>query len=96
MHRSGWIALVAAGAVALSACAANVEVTTERAAPLAHVVHGLMMGVADSIPGISGGTIAFVVGMRSAATDVSFGWGLWAGMIRKRTWRPIVPRISLR
>jgi predicted metalloprotease len=34
MHRSGWIALVAAGAVALSACAADVEVTTERAEPI--------------------------------------------------------------
>ena len=34
MYRSRWIAAVAAGAVAFSACGANVEVTTERAEPV--------------------------------------------------------------
>ncbi len=56
---------------------ASTEVTTERAAPLAHVVHGLMMGVADSIPGISGGTIAFVVGIYDRLLD-SVGQGFRA------------------
>ena len=34
MHRGRLIALAAAGAVALSACAASVDVTTERADPI--------------------------------------------------------------
>jgi putative membrane protein len=56
---------------------ASTEIPTERARPLTHVAHGLMMGVADSIPGISGGTIAFVVGIYDRLLD-SIGQGFRA------------------
>ena len=36
--------------------------TTRRSIP-AHFVHGLLMGAADSVPGVSGGTVAFIVGI---------------------------------
>lgn len=42
---------------------ASTDIPNGRARPFVHAVHGLMMGIADSIPGISGGTIAFVVGI---------------------------------
>ena len=56
---------------------ASTEIPSERARPLTHVGHGLMMGVADSIPGISGGTIAFVVGIYDKLLD-SIGQGFRA------------------
>lgn len=31
--------------------------------PLMHVLHGLLMGAADSVPGVSGGTMALIVGI---------------------------------
>jgi mycofactocin glycosyltransferase len=31
---------------------------------------------------------------RATATDVAYGWGVWTGMRRHRTWAPIIPRLS--
>jgi putative membrane protein len=56
---------------------ASTEISAEPARPLAHIAHGLMMGVADSVPGISGGTIAFVVGIYDKLLD-SIGQGFRA------------------
>lgn len=35
-----------------------------------------------------------VADVRSAPTDVAYGWGVWSGMMRHRTCGPIVPRFS--
>jgi mycofactocin system glycosyltransferase len=32
--------------------------------------------------------------VRAAPTDVAYGWGLWRGVLRHRTWGPITPRLS--
>lgn len=37
---------------------------------------------------------AIVSDAASTAQDVAYGWGVWWGMWRLRTWRPIVPTIS--
>ncbi len=38
--------------------------------------------------------LAVVSDARTAPTDVAYGWGVWVGMVRTRTWAPIVPRLS--
>lgn len=38
--------------------------------------------------------VAAVTSPRRALLDGAFGWGMWAGMFRHRTWAPIVPRRS--
>jgi cellulose synthase/poly-beta-1,6-N-acetylglucosamine synthase-like glycosyltransferase len=38
--------------------------------------------------------LALVSDPRAAPTDVAYGWGVWTGMARRRTWTPIVPRLS--
>lgn len=37
---------------------------------------------------------SLLVGGRAAPTDVAYGWGVWIGIWRLRTWAPIVPRLS--
>ncbi|MFN3255858.1 MAG: glycosyltransferase family 2 protein [Ilumatobacter sp.] len=37
--------------------------------------------------------IALAIRSRRAPTDIAFGWGLWSGMLRHRTLRPIIPDI---
>lgn len=32
--------------------------------------------------------------LASVPTDVAYGWGVWRGMVERRTWRPIVPEVS--
>ncbi len=32
--------------------------------------------------------------VRATPTDVAYGWGVWRGMVRHRTFSPIVPRLS--
>jgi len=32
--------------------------------------------------------------VRSAPTDMAYGWGVWKGMRRHRTWAPIIPALS--
>lgn len=38
--------------------------------------------------------LAVAADVRSAPTDVAYGWGVWTSMWRTRTWAPIVPRLS--
>lgn len=40
------------------------------------------------------GVLAVAADVRSAPTDVAYGWGVWTSMWRTRTWAPIVPRLS--
>ena len=40
-----------------------------------------------------GAAAAVVVDIRALPTDVAYGWGVWAGMRRLRTLRPIMPRL---
>jgi mycofactocin glycosyltransferase len=37
---------------------------------------------------------AVLLDVRATPTDIAYGWGLWQGMRRHRTWAPIVPEIS--
>ena len=37
---------------------------------------------------------AVLADLRSAPTDIAYGWGVWQGMRRHRTWAPIIPAIS--
>ena len=37
---------------------------------------------------------AVAADIRATPTDVAYGWGMWRGMIERRSWRPIVPAIS--
>lgn len=38
--------------------------------------------------------LSIAVDVRAAPTDLAYGWGVWAGMWRHRTWRPILPAVS--
>jgi hypothetical protein len=38
--------------------------------------------------------LAVLSDVRAASTDAAYGWGVWTGMLRTRTWTPIVPRLS--
>ncbi len=38
--------------------------------------------------------LALASDVTAAPTDLAYGWGVWTGMIRRRTWTPLVPRIS--
>lgn len=38
--------------------------------------------------------LAVAADARATPTDVAYGWGVWKGMWRHRTWAPIVPVIS--
>ena len=71
--------------------------------PVMHVLHGLLMGAADSVPGVSGGTMALIVGIYEDLLE-SIGQGFRAilsllrldvpGTIRYLTavrWRLILP-----
>lgn len=40
------------------------------------------------------GAGALLASPRTAMTDLAYGWGLWQGMLDRRTLRPIVPEIS--
>jgi putative membrane protein len=42
---------------------ASTDNESTRLRPALHLLHGLMMGLADSVPGISGGTVALIVGI---------------------------------
>lgn len=37
--------------------------------------------------------LAIACDVRAAPTDIAYGWGVWTGMRRLRTWTPIVPRL---
>ena len=38
--------------------------------------------------------VALATDVKSAPTDVAYGWGVWSGMFRTHTWTPLVPRLS--
>ena len=38
--------------------------------------------------------LAVLSDLRAAPTDLAYGWGVWSGMRRRRTWVPIAPRLS--
>ena len=38
--------------------------------------------------------LALASNVRAAPTDVAYGWGVWTGMHRTRTWAPLLPRLS--
>ena len=37
---------------------------------------------------------SLLLDVRAAPTDLAYGWGVWSGMRRHRTWAPIVPQLS--
>ncbi|MCG8584650.1 MAG: DUF368 domain-containing protein [Pirellulales bacterium] len=62
-----------------------------------HVVRGVLMGGADIIPGVSGGTVALIVGIyeRLVTAISSFDLRLLS-LIKKRAWREAADHIDLR
>lgn len=38
--------------------------------------------------------LAVLGNVRATPTDLSYGWGVWTGMRRLRTWSPLVPRLN--
>jgi mycofactocin system glycosyltransferase len=38
--------------------------------------------------------LAVLGNVRATPTDLAYGWGVWTGMRRLRTWSPLVPRLS--
>lgn len=52
---------------------------------LTHVVQGLLMGAADIVPGVSGGTIAFIVGIYPRLiTAISHGFAMLTSLVKGR------------
>ena len=52
---------------------------------LTHVVQGLLMGAADIVPGVSGGTIAFIVGIYPRLiTAISHGFAMLTSLAKGR------------
>ena len=63
---------------------------------LAHFIRGLLMGSADAVPGVSGGTVALIVGIyeRLVAAISNFDLEL-VRLIAARRWRAAFRRIDL-
>jgi len=38
--------------------------------------------------------LALAIDVKAAPTDLAYGWGVWTGMRRLRTWAPIIPHLS--
>jgi mycofactocin system glycosyltransferase len=38
--------------------------------------------------------VSVLADVNATPTDVAYGWGVWRGMWRHRTWAPVVPRLS--
>ncbi|MCA9081036.1 MAG: DUF368 domain-containing protein [Planctomycetaceae bacterium] len=63
----------------------------------AHVGRGLLMGAADIIPGVSGGTVALIVGIyQRLVTSVSHFDGTLIGHVLQRRWRAAAEHVNLR
>ena len=61
------------------------QLTTE---PLQHFVRGVCMGAADVVPGVSGGTVALVLGIYTRLIQAVSRFGpQWLMFIRKRQWK---------
>ena len=62
-----------------------------------HVARGLLMGGADIIPGVSGGTIALILGIygRLVTAISHFDWHL-IGQLQQRRWQAAAEHVDLR
>jgi putative membrane protein len=61
------------------------------------VVRGVLMGGADIIPGVSGGTVALIVGIYERLVTAISQFDLQLlGLLRKRAWREAAEHIDLR
>lgn len=64
---------------------------------LLHVLRGGLMGIADSIPGVSGGTVALIVGIyRRLVTAISHVDGRLWPMLRRGEWGKVARHLDLR
>ncbi len=74
---------------------------SEQPAPLrtdlTHLARGLLMGAADIIPGVSGGTVALILGIYNRlVTAISHVDGTFVGHLRQRRWQSAADHIDLR
>jgi putative membrane protein len=66
-------------------------------ADLAHVARGLLMGGADIVPGVSGGTVALVLGIyERLVTALSHFDLVFLGLVRRGLWGDAAARVDLR
>ncbi len=66
-------------------------------ADLTNAARGLLMGAADIIPGVSGGTVALILGIYNRlVTAVSHVDGTFVSHLRQRQWRTAADHIDLR
>jgi len=62
-----------------------------------HLLRGMLMGCADSVPGISGGTIALVLGIyQRLVLAISHFDGQFLRLLAKRAWRQAASHVDLR
>ncbi len=62
----------------------------------AQVVCGILMGTVDAVPGVSGGTVALVLGIYDQlVTSISRFDRTWLGLLRTRSWRLASERVQL-
>ena len=65
-------------------------------AKVGQLAAGLLMGIADTIPGVSGGTVAMVLGIYDRlVTAISRCDNTLAGQVFRRRWREAAGRIDL-
>ena len=65
-------------------------------AKVGQLAGGLLMGIADTIPGVSGGTVAMVLGIYDRlVTAISRCDNTLAGLVFRRRWREAAGRIDL-
>ena len=63
----------------------------------AHVLQGLLMGIANIIPGASGGTVALILGIyQRLITAISRFDRVWIGLVTRRDWGTAAQYIDLR
>lgn len=79
----------------------NPPATAERPASLAgdalNVGRGLLMGAADIIPGVSGGTVALIVGIYERLVTAISRFDLdLVGLVRRREWSAAARHVDLR
>lgn len=67
-----------------------------RTTAVRHFLCGLAMGAADAVPGISGGTVALVLGIYRRLVDaISQVNGEAFSLVRRRQWRTLVEKFDL-
>ncbi|NQT37428.1 MAG: DUF368 domain-containing protein, partial [Planctomycetes bacterium] len=73
------------------------EVKTSLSTDLKHSVRGVLMGGADIIPGVSGGTVALILGIYPRlVTAISHFDLTFLGHLRKRKWGQAAEHVDLR